>query len=1001
MRIDRTHTVFSAIALILFTAASARADWPMYRMDAGRTAYTSQPLPEQLSLRWIHNSPHAPMPAWPRSDRMDFDRAYQFVVAAGQVVYGSSVDGLVYALDAESGRVSWKFYTDAPVRFAPAAWQDRIFVASDDGHLYALRLKDGHLLWKQRGGPDHSAVLGNQRLVSKWPARGGPVVVGDTVYFAAGIWPSEGLYLYALDAHSGDVLWCNDDSGDIYMPQPHGGANAESGVSAQGYLAVTGDRIFVPTGRAVPAAFDRLAGEFQYFHLQKYGHNGGSSITTVGETVFNGGIGFRADNGEKATTLGAGQLAATADGMVRADRQKIEVYHWIEADQPDRRGKMVKTQSLRSEWSTDSTVPVTAMIVADDRILCGSDGRVQAIDMESRRVVWSSEVDGVVFGLAASDGRLLVSTDRGLIYCFDGASAEAIPDTGDRAGVIPHVDDQRYVRAAEEIVRGSGITDGYCVDLGCGDGSLTLELARRTNLRIYAVEDNEESVAALRDKLSAAGVYGDRIVVQCRDLGSTGYPQYFADLVVSGRSVLPGDQTFPASEAARLQRPCGGTVCVGPVGEKSVDVRGALPGAGSWTHQYANAANTLASDDTLVSGGLGMLWFRDVDFEIAQRHGRAPAPLYDQGRIFHAGLDGVIAVDAYNGRELWRYDIEELLKAYDGDELMGVAGTGSNFCLHGDSLYVRNGVRCLRLDVATGKLLGEFTTPPGTDGQPGTWGYIACEEGVLYGTVADAEHIVTYRFRSTTGDMSRLLSESHSLFAMDATTGKLLWQYPAAHSIRHNAIAIGCGKVFLIDRPLAMFDREKRPTAKEHPTGQLLALDAKTGEPVWTEDTDIYGTMLSVSQQHRVLLMSYQPTRFRLDSEIGGRMTALGTEDGQRLWEVKAEYESRPLINGDVVYAQGGAWSLVSGEPVPFNFKRSYGCGILAASSKLLVFRSATLGYFDFGRNDGIDNYGGIRPGCWVNTLPAGGLVLLPDATSGCQCSYLNRAWIALVPQEP
>jgi len=65
----------------------------------------------------------------------------------------------------------------------------------------------------------------------------------------------------------------------------------------------------------------------------------------------------------------------------------------------------------------------------------------------------------------------------------------------------------------------------------------------------------------------------------------------------------------------------------------------------------------------------------------------------------------------------------------------------------------------------------------------------------------------------------------------------------------------------------------------------------------------------------------------------------------------------------------------------------------------MLVFRSATLGYFDFERNDGIENYGGIRPGCWINALPVGGLLLLPDATSGCQCSYLNRAWIALVPK--
>jgi len=99
-----------------------------------------------------------------------------------------------------------------------------------------------------------------------------------------------------------------------------------------------------------------------------------------------------------------------------------------------------------------------------------------------------------------------------------------------------------------------------------------------------------------------------------------------------------------------------------------------------------------------------------------------------------------------------------------------------------------------------------------------------------------------------------------------------------------------------------------------------------------------------------------------------------------------------------VIYAQGGAWKLLTGEPQPFSFQRSYGCGILAASRNLMVFRSATLGYCDFEAAGTVNDYGGIRPGCWVNALPVGGLVLVPDATAGCRCSYLNRAWIALEP---
>ncbi|MCY2992937.1 MAG: hypothetical protein NTY19_34405 [Planctomycetota bacterium] len=84
---------------------------------------------------------------------------------------------------------------------------------------------------------------------------------------------------------------------------------------------------------------------------------------------------------------------------------------------------------------------------------------------------------------------------------------------------------------------------------------------------------------------------------------------------------------------------------------------------------------------------------------------------------------------------------------------------------------------------------------------------------------------------------------------------------------------------------------------------------------------------------------------------------------------------------------------------LPFTLQRSYGCGIPAGSRNLLVFRSATLGYIDLTRGQQTENYGGIRPGCWVNAIPAGGLVLLADAASWCTCSYLNQATIALEPQ--
>src|SRR5262249_30985004 len=135
---------------------------------------------------------------------------------------GSSRTDSVTAVDTQTGEDRWRFFANGPVRFAPAVWDNRVYITSDDGYLYCVDAGDGELQWKFRGGPSERQVLGNERLISTWPARGGPVVADGIVYFAAGIWPFMGVFVHALDARTGQVVWTNDAEGSTYMTQPHG-----------------------------------------------------------------------------------------------------------------------------------------------------------------------------------------------------------------------------------------------------------------------------------------------------------------------------------------------------------------------------------------------------------------------------------------------------------------------------------------------------------------------------------------------------------------------------------------------------------------------------------------------------------------------------------------------------------------------------------------------------------------------------------------------------------
>ncbi len=39
------------------------------------------------------------------------------------------------------------------------------------------------------------------------------------------------------------------------------------------------------------------------------------------------------------------------------------------------------------------------------------------------------------------------------------------------------------------------------------------------------------------------------------------------------------------------------------------------------------------------------------------------------------------------------------------------------------------------------------------------------------------------------------------------------------------------------------------------------------------------------------------------------------------------------------------------------------------------------------------------RPSCWLNDIPAGGLVLMPESSTGCDCTFAMQVSIVLAPK--
>jgi outer membrane protein assembly factor BamB len=116
-------------------------------------------------------------------------------VAAGGAVYFGSGDGNLYALEAESGALRWKFHTGDVVHASPAYSGGTLFFGSWDSLFYAVDASTGKEKWRFQAGRDD--LVHNQVGFQSSAA-----VVDGVVYTGC-----RDSNLYALDAATGKEKW--------------------------------------------------------------------------------------------------------------------------------------------------------------------------------------------------------------------------------------------------------------------------------------------------------------------------------------------------------------------------------------------------------------------------------------------------------------------------------------------------------------------------------------------------------------------------------------------------------------------------------------------------------------------------------------------------------------------------------------------------------------------------------------------------------------------------
>jgi len=175
----------------------------------------------------------------------------------GNVYFGCG-DTNIYALDAATGNLKWKFKTGNVVHASPAIAGGSLFVGSWDSYFYALDTASGKELWRFKTGEDPD--IHNQVGIQSSAA-----VMDGVVYFGC-----RDSKFYAVDAATGKERWSYSNKGSwvISSPTVRDGkvyfATSDSGL-LYGFDAKTGASIFtIDFKRWVTFSSPAMAGDMLY-----------------------------------------------------------------------------------------------------------------------------------------------------------------------------------------------------------------------------------------------------------------------------------------------------------------------------------------------------------------------------------------------------------------------------------------------------------------------------------------------------------------------------------------------------------------------------------------------------------------------------------------------------------------------------------------------------------------------------------------------------------------
>ncbi len=568
--------------------------------------------------------------------------------------------------------------------------------------------------------------------------------------------------------------------------------------------------------------------------------------------------------------------------------------------------------------------------------------------------------------------------------------------------------------SAEKALAETGTSGGLVVHLGCGDGKTTAALGAGDGFLVHGLDTDPERVAAARDAVRAAGVYG-RVSVDLLRGERLPYVDNLVNLLVADE---PGKVSM--DEVMRVLAPLGtayvnGKKTVKPW-PKEID---------HWTHYLYDPSNNAVAHDTRVGPPYHMQWVGAPMWCRSHEHlGSVSAAVSNNGRLFVIADEGPVASvqlppswkltarGAFNGVVLWKRDIGPWVDHLRGFR-SGPVDLARRLVATGDKVFVTPGLgKCVvALDAATGK---EVRTYAGTEH---VCEILSCDgrlfmvsEIPIEGGPKPLEKVEGgwHFFPNRVIDLP-----TRKLTVFDAETGAMAWE-KADNDTKYTmpaTIAVAGGRVYVQNTThLICLDakdgreiwRAERPTCTNRPTCSAPTVVVTDGV-VLSADRDSRHRYTKKADKPGAITWVYSAQCCRMPA---GKTIAFSADTGERLWEhVTKEVFNAPT---DLLVSKGQLWTgmmIGAREPGITSIldvktgkavrKRDpdgkyftvgmchHRCYRNKATDRYVVLGRAGIELIDMETGQGIPNHW-VRGACQYGILPCNGLIYAPPHSCAC-----------------